>query len=65
MLLCNLLFSLPVSNGHVESIFSSMNVIKTERRVTMHTNTLSDLIEIHTEGASMADFLPDDAVQLW
>ena len=44
LLLCNLLFSLPVSNGRVESIFFSMNVIKTERRATMHTNTLSDLI---------------------
>ena len=31
----------------------------------MHTNTLSDLIEIHTEGVSMADFLLDNAVQLW
>ena len=39
-----------------------MNVIKTERRAT---NALSDLIKIHTEGASMADFLPDDAIQLW
>ena len=65
LLLCNLLFSLPVSNGRVESIFSSMNVIKTERRATMHTDTLSDLIEIHTEGTSLADFLPDDAIQLW
>ena len=63
--LCNLLFSLPVSNGRVESIFSSMNVIKTERRATMHTDTLSDLIEIHTEGASLADFLSDDAIQQW
>ena len=33
-----------------------MNVIKTERRASMHTDTLSDLIEIHTEGASLADF---------
>ena len=56
LLLCNLLFSLPVFNGHFESIFSAMNVIKTEKRATMHTNTLSDLIEIHTEGTPMANF---------
>ena len=31
----------------------------------MHTNTLSDLIEIHTEGTPMEDFLPDDAIHLW
>ena len=42
-----------------------MNVIKTERRATMHTDTLSDLIEIHTEGTSLANYLLDDATQLW
>ena len=31
----------------------------------MHTNTLSDLIEIHTEGTPMSDFLPDDAIHVW
>ena len=65
LLLCSLLFSLPVSNGRVESIFSSMNVIKTERRASMHTDTLSDLLEIHTEGTSLAEFLSDDAIQIW
>ena len=34
LLLCELLFSLPVSNGHVESVFSSVNVIKCERRAS-------------------------------
>ena len=65
LLLCNLLFSLPVSNGRVKSIFSATNVIKTERRATMHSNTLSDLKEIHTEGTPMSDFLPDDAIHVW
>ena len=65
LLLCSLLFSLPISNGRVESIFSSMNVIKTERRASMHTDTLSDLLEIHTEGTSLAEFLSDNAIQIW
>ena len=54
LFLCILLSSLPVFNGRVKSIFSAMNVIETERRATMHTNTMSDLIEIHTEGTPMA-----------
>ena len=61
----SLLFSLPVPNGRVESVFSSMNVIKTERRASVHTDTLSDLMEIHTEGASLAEFFSNDAIQLW
>ena len=56
LLLCNLLFSIPVSNGYAESIFSSINIIKTERTATMRTDTLSDLIKIHTEEISLADF---------
>ena len=42
-----------------------MNVIKTERRASMHTDTLSDLIEVQTEGASLAEFFSVDAMQLW
>ena len=30
-----------------------------------HTDTSSDLIEIHTGGTSLANYLPDDAIQLW
>ena len=42
--LSELVFSLPFSNGQVERIFSMMKIIKTDRRTSLHTNTLSDLL---------------------
>ena len=65
LLLSELLFSLPFSNGHVECIFSLMNVIKTDRRSNLHSSTLSDLLEIHSEGPALSNFCADEAVALW
>ena len=42
-----------------------MNVIKTERRASMHTNILSDQVKIYTKGVSLADFISDDAIKIW
>ena len=63
--LSQLAFSLPFSNGQVERIFSMMKVIKTDRRTSLHTSTLSDLLEIQVEGPPLATFSPDRAVKLW
>lgn len=65
LVLCELLFSLPFSNGRVERIFSSMKVIKTDRRTNLLTETLSDLMEIQVEGPALLDFSASSAVQLW
>ena len=42
--LCELLFSLPFSSGHVERMFSMMKIIKTNKRTNLKSSTLSDLI---------------------
>ena len=55
LVLCELCFSLPFSNGRVERIFSSLKLVKTERRTRLH-HTLSDLLEIHVEGPPLSDF---------
>ena len=60
-----LVFSLPFSNGQVERIFSMMKMIKTDKRTSMHTSTLSDLLEIQVEGPPLASFSPARAVELW
>jgi hypothetical protein len=60
-----LIFSLPFSNGQVERIFSMMKIIKTDRRTSLHTGTLSDLLEIQVEGPPLTTFSPDRAVKLW
>ena len=65
LLLCELGFSLPFSNGHVERLFSSLKLIKTDRRTRLQTSTLRDLLEIHTEGPPLASFSAENAVKLW
>ena len=65
LLLCNLLFSLPFSNGYVESIFSTMNIIRTNRRCSLQGGTISDLLEIHSQGPELSEFSADEAVALW
>ena len=63
--LCELLFSLPFSNGHVERMFSAMKIVKTNRRTSLKSTTLSDLLEIKAEGPPLASFSADRAVSLW
>ena len=65
LLLSELLFGLPFSNAHVERVFSTLKVIKTERRTHLDKQTLSDLLEIQVEGPPLAEFSPNEAVKLW
>ena len=63
--LSELLFSLPFSNAHVERMFSTLKIIKTEWRTLLKCDTLSDLLEIQGEGPPLVNFYPDEAVKLW
>ena len=65
LLLCELIFSLPFSNGVVERIFSILKVIKTEKCTNLSVDTLRDLLEIKVEGPAFDDFKPQPAVELW
>ena len=65
LILCELCFSLPFSNGSVERMFSTLKVIKTDRRTRLHSDTLSDLLEIQVEGPSLDSFSPNQAVDQW
>ena len=65
LLLCELVFSLPFSNGRVEQIFSSLKLIKTKNRTNLLTSTLDDLLEICIEGPSLSSFIADGALDLW
>ena len=65
LLLCQLVFSLPFSNGRVEQIFSSLKIIKTANRTSMSVSTLDDLLEIFVEGPPLDKFSADSAVELW
>ena len=43
---CELVFSVPFFNAHVERLFSTLKVIKTNRHTNLDSSTLSDLLEI-------------------
>ena len=60
--LIELLFSLPVSNGVVERVFSQMNVIKAKKRSLLSNKTLNDLLNILAANVSLSDFDPNEAI---
>ena len=64
-MLCELGFSLPFSNGRVERIFSSLKLVKTDRRTRLQKSTLKDLLEIQAQGPTLSNFSPEQAVSLW
>jgi hypothetical protein len=65
LLLCELLFSLPFSNAKVERIFSTLKIVKSNRRTTLSRSALHDLLEINAEGPPLEEFSPLSAAQLW
>ena len=63
--LAKLLFSLPVSNGKLERIFSQLNLIKTNKRATLANESLQDLLALNSEKLEISEFDPDQAIRLW
>ena len=63
--LSRLLFTLPVSNGKLERIFSILKLIKIEKQASLGEDTLNDLLALNTDSDSMKDFNPDSSIQLW
>ena len=63
--LSRMLFSLPVSNGKLERIFSVLKLIKVDRRSSLGNDTLKDLLTLNTDGRSMENFSPDPCIDLW
>ena len=65
LLLYELIFSLPFSNSHIERMFSSFKLIKTNRRTSLSNSTMKDLLELHIEGPEPSNFVADKSVELW
>ena len=65
LILAELLFSLPASNGKEERTFSQLKVIKSDKRTSINNDTLDDLLTIVTSDCSTKDFNPDKAIDLW
>ena len=65
LILVEILFSLPASNGSLERVFSQVNVIKSNKRTSLTNDTLDDLLMVSTMCSPLKDFNPNKAVDLW
>ena len=64
-MLCEHLFSLPISTSRVEQLFSLLKIIKTKRQTSINNSTLHDLLQINVEGPPLSSFNANVAIQLW
>ncbi len=60
-----LLFCLPMSNGHLERVFSQLKLIKGDRRSSLGEDRLDHLIRIGVEGPPLSQWDSSGAVELW
>ena len=63
--LVELMFCLPMSNGHLEQVFSTLKMIKTERRTSLGESQLDNLLRIAVDSPPLSNWDPSGAVQLW
>ena len=56
-----LLFCLPLSNGHLESIFSHLKIIKHDRRTHLSEDRLDQLVRIKVDGPPLEKWDAIDA----
>ena len=64
LVLVELLFSLPSSNGKAEHVFSQVDMIKTEKRTRLSNEALNDLLMITSNDVPLKDFNPEAAITL-
>lgn len=60
-----LLFCLPVANGHLERVFSQLKLIKSSRRTCIGEDTLDYLIRVNVEGPPLSQWDASVALELW
>lgn len=65
LILARLLFMLPVSNGKLERIFSTMKKIKVDKRSSMSNELLDDLLVINVDKVNIEKFKADHSIDLW
>ena len=60
-----LLFCLPLSNSHLERVFSQLKLIKTDHRTSLSENRLDQLVKINVEGSPLEKWDASSAIELW
>ena len=65
LVLAELLFSLPASNGKLERVFSTLGTIKVDKRSCLKNQSLDDLLLLKSDKIPLASFIPDQSIDLW
>ena len=65
LILAELLFSLPASNGKLERVFSTLGTIKVDKRSRLTNESLDDLLLLKSSGTPLASFNADPSIDLW
>ena len=60
-----LLFTLPVSNGKLERIFSTLKILKFDKQSSLGNDLLDDLLVLNTDCVSLKEFSPDHSIHMW
>ena len=63
--LIRLLLTLPILNGKLERIFSTLKVLKSEKRSLLGIDTLDDLLVLNADPIPLKDFNPDRSIRMW
>lgn len=63
--LVDLILCIPASTADCERGFSAMKHVKSDWRASLRSQTLSDLLTVQLSSASIADFDPASAINLW
>ena len=65
LVLAELLFSLPVSNGKLERVFSLLGTIKLDKRTQLSNETLDDLLLFNLDKLPLEKFNPNPGINFW
>ena len=60
-----LLFTFPLSNGHLERVFSQLKLIKNDYRTHLSENRLDQLVRINVDGPPIQDWDSSSALDIW
>lgn len=60
-----LLFTLPVSNGRLERVFSQLKLIKSSTRTCLKEDTLDQLVRITVEGPPLSQWDASGSIRKW
>jgi hypothetical protein len=65
LILVRLLLTLPATNGKLERVFSTLKVLKVDKRSLLSNDTLDNSLVLNTDRIPLKEFNPDRSIRLW